>query len=387
MNDISHTSDMLRQLQSLSIERTDSAPQRQVRVPERRRRKWPMTLLLGCILAGAAGGAWYKGVLPEGIMEQAAGLGEQWLPEFVLDGDWLPGFEGTEAAEPAPPARVAAEEPVAPAPVPVAPPAVVGSGYVVAERELILMPDFGGRLAQVLIETGDRFEAGQVIAVLDGATARTDFGIAEANLSMAEASLAEAEAAVEEARADHDRQIRLAERGSVAKTQAEAARFALVRAERTRDVAARQVEIARLGVARQQEVLDRHRIAAPFGGVVVKRHLNPGDIAVSALDGGPGQGIATLIDPMALTIEVDVAETNLSRITAGQGADVVLDAWPGRSFRATVRTVAPKVSIQKGTVLVRLTFDTPPMGVFANMAAKVTFDPAEQTAELQQKGN
>ncbi len=119
---------------------------------------------------------------------------------------------------------------------------------------------------------------------------------------------------------------------------------------------------------------------APFDGIVVDRQLNPGDIAVSAVDGGPAQGIATLIDPAALTIEVDVSESNLAQIEPGQGAEVQLDAWPGKPLRATVRTVAPKISIQKGTVLVRLKFDHPQVGVFANMAAKVTFDTSRQTA-------
>lgn len=383
MNDITHTSDMLRQLQSLSIERV--APGR-AEDQKHRRRLWPLrSLALLVLLTGAGAAGFYatRGGESDPFWVQAQALKPDWLA------DAAPAPSDAQAAEPV-------QSAIAAPPAPVSSPAVVGSGYVLAEREMTLMPDLGGRLAEVLVQTGDTFTEGQVIATLDDGAARTDLKIAEATLTMARAALADADASLAEARAGFDRQKALEQRGSVARAQAESAEFILTRAERNHEMAAAEVEIARLGVEKQADFVARHRILAPFSGVVVQRYLNPGDIAVSAFDGGPDQAIATLIDPANLRIEVDVAESNLSRVAPGQGAEVLLDAWPSRPLRATVQNVAPKISIQRGTVLVRLTFDTPQVGVFANMAAKVTFDlnndsaaRSEQTADLlpMQKGN
>ncbi|WGW04505.1 efflux RND transporter periplasmic adaptor subunit [Tropicibacter oceani] len=387
MNDISHTSDILDQLKSLSIERVDPVAPARAQASRPRRRLPIKSLALLALLGGGGAAAWHHDVSGAQAMDWAQGLARETLPADYLPASWqtVPAAQAETAA----PAVIETASPVAPPPAPVtAPsPAVVGSGYVVADRELMLMPDIGGRIQSLNIETGDHFDAGQEIAVLNSDTARTDLRIAQANLAMAQASAARAAASLDEAGADLARQEELLKRGSAPRTQVEAARFALARMQRDVDVATQQAEIARLEVEKHADIVARHTITAPFAGVVVKRHMNPGDIVVSALDGGPGQGIATLIDPTALTIEVDVAEGNLSSITPGQRARIELDAYPNRDFAAEVKTIAPKVSIQKGTVQVRLAFDTPPMGVFANMAAKVTFATSEQTAAIQQQGN
>ena len=374
MNDPSHSSDMLEQLKSLSIER-DRRPDEfttETRKGSSGRMKW---LALALLVSGAGFAAWQFDLRPKVLLEHAWGLTEATTTAV------LP----TEAA-PTP----AAVQTVTESAVQVTPatlqPAVVGSGYVVAERELRLMPDMGGRIESVAIQTGDRVIAGQIIAVLNSDTARSNLRIAEANLAMALAAKRRSEAMRDEAQAKLARRTRLAERGSGADVEVEAARFALARIDRDLDVAAQAVAIAGLERDQSADLLLRHKVRAPFDGVVIERHMNQGDIAVSGLEGGPGQPIATVMDPTDLIIKVDVAENHLSRIMPGQSARVQLDAYPSRQFGAVVKTISPKLSIQRGTVEVRLAFDTPPMGVFANMASKVTFDAPDQTAEAQQKG-
>lgn len=373
MNHPSHSSDMLEQLKSLSIER-DPKPEEFMAKPGTGLSGRKIWLALALLIPGAGFAAWQFDLRPEVLFEHARGLTETTTTAA------LP----TEAA-PSAAAQTGTENAsqVAPAPLP---PAVVGSGYVVAERELRLMPDMGGRIESVAIQTGDRVIAGQIIAVLNSDTARSNLRIAEANLAMALATQRRSEAMRDEAQANLARRVKLAERGSAAGVEVEAARFALARIDRDLDVAAQAVAIAGLERDQRADLLLRHEVRAPFDGVVIKRHMNQGDIAVSGLEGGPGQPIATVMDPSDLIIEVDVAENHLSRIMAGQPARVQLDAYPSQEFAAVVKTISPKLSIQRGTVEVRLAFDTPPMGVFANMAAKVTFGSRDQTAEIQQKG-
>lgn len=394
MNDNSNSSDILDQLKSLSIERVDdtAAPQKAA-ATVRPRRSFPVkSAVLALLLGAGATGVWYSGISQaefavKGRAVVAAAVPAEYLPE-----SWRAAPEADAAARAAPstperlPERLTVSAEPKPVVAPAAAPSVVGSGYVVADRELVLFPDLGGRIARMDIDTGDAFAAGQVLAVLNSETAEADLAIARASLAAAEAEMAQTEASLKEARAAYARQDQLAARGSVPQTTVEAARFAVLRQESEARVAAQRIEIAQLEIDKIAETIARHTVRAPFAGIVVKRHLNAGDTAPSALSGRDGPGIATLIDPRALTIEVDVAEANLSRIFAGQTARVRLDAYPNRDVRAVVKTIAPKVSIQKGTVQVRLAFETLPDGVFANMAAKVTFDAPEHTAALSQKG-
>lgn len=384
MNDMSQNSDLVDQLKSLSIDRADPAatPMSIPRAWYGHRAPVKTLLLLGALAAGGVG-VWYSEIPAKDLFEHAKETALAALPEAHPQGN------PSAASVPSQTETAAVQSTPVPAPValPVAPPAVVGSGYVVADRELALTPDIGGRIARLEIDTGDRFGAGDVIAVLNSDNAQANARIAQASLAKAEAELARSQTSLEEARAYLDRQEKLAARGSVPRTAVELARFAVMRQESMLRVNTQQIEIARQEVAKQEEILARHTITAPFSGVVVKRHLNVGDIAPSALDAGPRQGIATLIDPNALSIEVDVSETNLARLTPGQTANVRLDAYPDRDFPAELRTIAPKVSIQKGTVQVRLSFLNLPPGVFANMAAKVTFHAPEQTTSLLSKGH
>lgn len=374
MNNLSHSSDTLEQLKSLSIER-DPKPDEFRATTSTGFSGRKVCLALALLVPGAGFAAWQFDLRPEILFEHARGLTET-QTTAALPTETGPATAATqsvtESALQMPPASLQ--------------PDVVGSGYVVAERELQLMPDMGGRIDSVAIQTGDRVIAGQIIAVLNSDTARSNLRIAEANLAKALAAQRRSEAMRDEAQANLARRTKLAERGSAADVEVEGARFALARIDHDLDVAAQAVAIAGLERDQRADLLLRHKVRAPFDGVVIKRHMNHGDIVVSGLEGGPGQPIATLMDPTDLTIEVDVAENHLSRIMPGQAARVQLDAYPSREFGAVVKTISPKLSLQRGTVEVRLAFDTPPTGVSANMAAKVTFSSPDQTAETQQKG-
>jgi multidrug efflux pump subunit AcrA (membrane-fusion protein) len=75
----------------------------------------------------------------------------------------------------------------------------------------------------------------------------------------------------------------------------------------------------------------------------------------------------------SLEIEVDVNESYISRVTAGQNADAVLDAYPDWHIPANVITLVPTADRQKATVLVRLAFKKLDPRILPDMAIKVTF--------------
>jgi len=75
----------------------------------------------------------------------------------------------------------------------------------------------------------------------------------------------------------------------------------------------------------------------------------------------------------SLEIEVDVNESYIANVSAGQPADAVLDAYPQWHIPATVRTVIPTADRQKATVKVRLTFDELDPRILPDMGVKVAF--------------
>jgi RND family efflux transporter MFP subunit len=249
------------------------------------------------------------------------------------------------------------------------------SGYVVARREATVSSKVTGKIAAVLIEEGMLVEEGQLLAQLDDQTQRPLLDLAERQLEAARAELDE----VIVRRGEADRELRRVERlrpenlsseRDVDKARSEvdalAARYA--RLERAVDVAEATVRV------RMQEIEDLE-VHAPFAGVIVSKNAQPGEM-VSPISAGGGftrTGIATLIDMSSREIEVDVNESFINRVRAGQKTEAVLDAYPDWVIPSHVINIVPTADRQKATVKVRIGFDELDPRILSNMGIKVTF--------------
>ncbi|MQB41647.1 HlyD family efflux transporter periplasmic adaptor subunit [Rhizobium sp. ICMP 5592] len=267
------------------------------------------------------------------------------------------------------------------------PQSVIGSGYVVAERMITSRPEIGGKVIDLPLDVGDHFTAGQVIARLDTTTDEIELRIARSQAASADAAAHRVEVSLAQARKTLERTKSLVERGAAAVSSLEGDSLSVVQLTSDLDVARQAAETAGLQVERQERNVALHQIVAPFDGVIVTRLVGLGDMVASGTDGGgPRDGIAILLDPNSLTIDVDIAQSNAARIEPGQPAVAVLDAFPDRKFRMRVRTIVSAASLQKGTVTARLEFLTPPSRVLPNMAAKVTLDAPELQANTNERG-
>jgi multidrug efflux pump subunit AcrA (membrane-fusion protein) len=72
----------------------------------------------------------------------------------------------------------------------------------------------------------------------------------------------------------------------------------------------------------------------------------------------------------ALELKLFVAERFISRIGLGQPCEISLDAWPGESFRGTVREIAPTVDPVSRTMELRVNVENPESKIKTGMFAK-----------------
>lgn len=61
-------------------------------------------------------------------------------------------------------------------------------------------------------------------------------------------------------------------------------------------------------------------VRAPFDGIVVARQANPGDTLAS------GRSLVTIADPTQSWVQAQIEETQISRVRAGQPAELTIDA-------------------------------------------------------------
>jgi RND family efflux transporter MFP subunit len=249
------------------------------------------------------------------------------------------------------------------------------SGYVTARRQATVSAKRTGKVRVVLVEEGMLVESGQVLAHLDDATEQAQLALATAQFTSARAALAEIEASLKEARLNLRRSEELAARQLISTADLDAARAAEEALAARLEAGREQVNVAGRTVALQEQQLDETVIRAPFGGVVIAKTAQPGEMIspVSAGGGFTRTGICTIVDMASLEIEVDVNEAYIQRVRAGQPATAVLDAYPDWRIPAEVIAIVPTADRQKATVKVRVGFLERDARVLPDMGVKVAF--------------
>jgi len=266
-----------------------------------------------------------------------------------------------------------------------------------------------GRVAQVLVNEGDRVKRGQVLVKLESDELRAALAQAVASEKQARArlsglrttgrmasgaALAQAEATLRAAQAELDRVEQLVAQGFLSASRLDETRRAVevARAQQTSaqaqtrandetgtDLAQAQAQLA-LGAAATVAArarLAQAELAAPADARVLSREVEPGQIVQ------PGKALLglALAGPTQLAAQVD--ERFLDQLQTGQKAWVVADAFPGQRFAARVLSVAPAVDAQRGSVEVKFALDQqPPAFLREDMTLSVAVETGRRASAL-----
>ena len=204
------------------------------------------------------------------------------------------------------------------------------SGSVAAWQEMSLGVELTGiRVAEVLVEVGDKVAQGQPLLRLDARTLQVQSRQAEAGVAEARASLALA-------RANSDRGATLVQEGLISSSDADELAATLIRAEAQFAGAEADQEAARLR-------LGFATLNAPDGGVISGRAVQPGQIVTAGTD------LLRLIRRNRLEWRAEVNDSDLSRVR--QGTTVELLGPDGQRVVGRVRAVAPAVDATTRTGL------------------------------------
>ncbi|MEM9387795.1 MAG: efflux RND transporter periplasmic adaptor subunit [Pseudomonadota bacterium] len=249
------------------------------------------------------------------------------------------------------------------------------TGYVTARRQATVSSEVTGRVVEVLVEEGMAVEEGQLLARLDDTLLVAAVELAQAQLAASQAALEETRAQLREAQRNLTRIEDLQGRGLASEQELDAAladedTFTARLARQQRDV-----EVSAKSLAVQERQLEDMRIVAPFAGVVIDKAAQPGEMIspVSAGGGFTRTGICTLVDMDSLEVEVDVNESFLGRVSAGQPVTATLNSYPDWRIPAEVITIIPAADRNRATVRVRIRLLERDARILPDMGARVAF--------------
>jgi RND family efflux transporter MFP subunit len=249
------------------------------------------------------------------------------------------------------------------------------SGYVTARRQATVSSKVTGKVTEVLVEEGMRVKEGQVLARLDDTNVKTSLRLAEAQLVSATNALAETRVRIREADQELARQAGLVKNKIATQADYDHAEATALALKARLEQQQADVSVAGKQVAYWEQQLDDMIMRAPFSGIVTSKNAQPGEM-ISPISAGGGftrTGICTIVDMESLEIEIDVSESYINRVGAGQAVEATLDAYPEWKIPCKVIAIIPTADRQKSTVKVRVGFDKLDPRILPEMSVKVAF--------------
>ena len=220
---------------------------------------------------------------------------------------------------------------------------ITSTANLVAESEVKVLAEAEGRVADVLVEEGNRVGKGQVLAQL----AKDD----------AEIALKKAEVRLENSRLNYDRAQQEVQDHLISQEQFDKTHL--------------ENQIAQQELAEAQWRLAKTTIRSPFGGRVTERFLKLGQHI------RPGDPLFTVSDFDPLIAKIFLPEKDVFGLKEGRDVRITLKANDQTRFHGRIRQISPVVDTATGTVKLTIEATAPPQEV--RPGAFVTIDIVRET--------
>ncbi|MFQ5766772.1 MAG: efflux RND transporter periplasmic adaptor subunit [Acidobacteriota bacterium] len=216
---------------------------------------------------------------------------------------------------------------------------VEASGQIEPAVSVDISSDVIGKIVKLGAEEGDHVARGQFLIQIDPVRYQQTVARLETELATARTNLQEAEANLAIRKADYDRDQRLYKSHLIpfSKFQSTEANYHVAEA---RVAASRnRIQTAEASIDEARENLDRCRILSPMDGVVIRKNVEVGEVAISGTMNNQGSLLMTIADLSVMETEVDVDETDVVHVQLNQDVEVSLDAFPSRTFKGRVSRI------------------------------------------------
>jgi HlyD family secretion protein len=211
---------------------------------------------------------------------------------------------------------------------------ITASGTLNPVNQVQVGTQVSGAIKALYADFNSVVTRGQLLAQLDTSTL-------DAELASAEAALRSARASLELAEARHRRNEQLFARGFAPRADVEESLQGLRSAQATLDQKSSALRNARSSRGYAE-------VRSPVSGVVVSREVSVGQTVAASFTTPVLFKIAE--DLREMQIEVNVSESDIGAIGAGQAATFTVDAFPDRTFAGRVHQVRNNYTVQQNVV-------------------------------------
>jgi len=240
------------------------------------------------------------------------------------------------------------------------------SGSLEPSATLTLSSKVSGRVLRVSADLSDKVQRDEVLIELEPEEFIQHLARAEAEKAVAEAQVQEAKNRLEIAKRERERVIQLSERGISSAAAKDTVESELLIRNAALAVAKANLTAAESAVSTARLNLDETRIRARGsetgnGRFVSLRTVEEGDTV------SPGQALLTLVDLQPVQAVIDVPEKDYGRLREGQTVSLTTDAWPGKTFSASIHRISPVFSAESRQARVEILAENPDLALKPGM--------------------
>lgn len=224
------------------------------------------------------------------------------------------------------------------------------SGTVTSPKVARISPEVSGRVKKVTVDIGDVVTKSHTLLNLDPEIQKLKLKADQAATQKFKQELAEAKRRYESGK-------RLSKQNSISKEELEQ-RLAAVRIAEASLAQQEAIE------HRQQAIVNRHWIKAPFNGVISQKHTEAGEWVDT------GKTVITLVSMDNLKLDFQVSQEYFSQVNSSSRIQVRLDALPGKNVDADIETIVPINDPNARTFLLRAKLNKPLKNLNPGMSAQ-----------------
>lgn len=230
---------------------------------------------------------------------------------------------------------------------------LVLSGTLISDNEKMITSRFMGFVTQVNVSEGEQVKKGQALYSIDSREIDSAARQAELSLQMYQNQYTNVKLNLE-------RHKRLLKKDMVSKYEVE-----------NLELAAKNLEdMIAIAQARLHEVKNQYkylRIAAPNDGVIVAKNIKVGEMAM------PGMPAIILSDLDQLKVAIEVAESELKRISYGKKVKVKIPSME-LELEGKINAIIPSSNAMTHSFKVKISIDTKKHHLYPGMYATVEVD-------------
>lgn len=208
-----------------------------------------------------------------------------------------------------------------------------GIGTVRSREEISISSRIVAKITEITVREGDTVKSGQIIVRLDDMDLKATVGRLQEVLKEAEVNLGLQEKEFERVKTMFEKNV--------------TSKKALEQAESSYQTAKAAVSAAEQSIKEAESALSYANIASPIDGIVSRRNLDPGALAM------PGISILNIFDDKRLMLYLPVSESLIPKIKIGDKVSFYVEAL-AKKFEGEVKEMTRSIDTDTRTMIAKI---------------------------------